>query len=194
MISFNEYLLIGARLHVCAKRQCSHLCLLTPEGAVCACPDGWDLIDHRICKGEIIPRPRSVLYRASPEEKWNKAQMNLRQTLLMLIDNFEEDYNEHYYVCINDQLIIKPLFADPRKSATAIPKSTTQMPPKVSPAGVVPWIPLMTNRSQSVPRSTSTQSPPLGTSSAAPDSSCNFLCMNGGTCTYSQEQNREYCM
>ncbi|XP_078324156.1 prolow-density lipoprotein receptor-related protein 1-like isoform X2 [Crassostrea virginica] len=123
----------GARLHVCAKRQCSHLCLLTPEGAVCACPDGWDLIDHRICK-------------------------------------------------------------DPRKSATAIPKSTTQMPPKVSPAGVVPWIPLMTNRSQSVPRSTSTQSPPLGTSSAAPDSSCNFLCMNGGTCTYSQEQNREYCI
>lgn len=44
------YIVVGPRSDVCHRRSCSHLCLVTPEGAVCACPDGWDLISGKICK------------------------------------------------------------------------------------------------------------------------------------------------
>uniref|UniRef100_K1QFA9 Low-density lipoprotein receptor-related protein 2 n=1 Tax=Magallana gigas TaxID=29159 RepID=K1QFA9_MAGGI len=125
----------GPRSDVCQKRSCSHLCLVTPEGAVCACPDGWDLISGKICKSPYVST-----------------------------------------------------------SATHI--NTTQSPPRASPSPGPP---------QKIPTpSTTTLTPllsvinstlgPRTETSTLPVSLCNLLCMNGGTCSYSEEKKMDYCI
>ncbi|XP_056011718.1 low-density lipoprotein receptor-related protein 2-like isoform X2 [Ostrea edulis] len=100
----------GSKSTVCAQKSCSHLCLLSPEGAACACPDGWDIINNKTC---ISPH------------------MALSATL-------------------------KTTEGSPRASTSPIP--------------------------------------PRASSSPIPTSQCNLLCLNGGTCSYSQVNNMDYCI
>ncbi|XP_061164522.1 vitellogenin receptor-like [Saccostrea echinata] len=157
-----------SRSDVCAKRFCSHLCLPTPEGAVCACPDGWDLINNRTCRSpHVVPLVST------------KTQVGISKSpFLPRVTSTHGDY---------------PTTSAPRVTSMSIitRKVTSKpFPPKVEPTPIPPKLDPTPTRSMMDQTASSTKVS-LSPLSAAP---CNLLCMNGGTCSYSKDKDIDYCV
>ncbi|XP_062612740.1 low-density lipoprotein receptor-related protein 4-like [Saccostrea cucullata] len=161
----------GSRSGVCLERFCSHLCLLTPEGAVCACPDGWDLINNRTCRNpHMVPLPST---KTSVRHGISKSS---------LLPRVSSTTHRGY-----------PTTSTPRVTTITITSkvSPTPFPPiKIEPTPF-PRILDPTPTRPRMEQAAFTTKVSLTTLSVSP---CNVVCMNGGTCSYSEDKKMDYCV